>query len=506
MKKLIVLSSLVIPMAVMAQTPENTIKYNWQGANGTARVQALGGASGALGGEISTLFSNPANIGFYKNSEAVISGGVNFLNNKSTFYGDSYNTKENRGFLGTTGLVFGRGRSQGRSGAFSVGVTQLANFNNQVTYFGHNNDGSSMADAFIADVKNHGGDRDQYGSDLAYKTYWINPTGGGNYSSPASAIAKTNGLFQDMDISTSGQINELAFGGGKQVSDRVYLGATVGIPMMKYDETRRYYEEDPTNNNDNDFKSASYNTKLMTNGEGFNIKLGALFNLSDRFRVGLAAHTPTWYSITQSFDANADVNTENLVKDGTDNGKAQIFAQPDHVLEFDYRIRTPYKVMGSATALFGDIYTPNATKGFITGDIEYIDYSASKYSVTHSQDRGTADEDVLKSTNSVIKNAYKGAVNVKLGTEVKFNTLAVRLGGAYFGGPYNDIIGEKGSMYQASGGLGYRGNGFFIDLAYVHNIKNDVDAPYRVEKPLAISPAEIKTTNSRLMLTLGVKL
>ena len=41
MKKLIVLSSLVLPMLALAQTPENTIKYNWLGGNGTARVQAL---------------------------------------------------------------------------------------------------------------------------------------------------------------------------------------------------------------------------------------------------------------------------------------------------------------------------------------------------------------------------------------------------------------------------------------------------------------------------------
>ena len=506
MKKLIVLSSLVLPMLALAQTPENTIKYNWLGGNGTARVQALGGASGSIGGEISTLFSNPANIGFYKNSEAVISGGINFQNNKTNYYGDNFETKNNKGFFGTSGVVFGKANHQGRSSAFSVGLTQLANFNNNVIYSGHNKDGTSMADAFIADIKNNGGNRDLYGSDLAYKTYWINPIGGGNFSSPASNIARTNGLFQDMEISTSGQINEVAFGGGKQVSDKVFLGASLGIPMMRYDETRRYYEESPVNNNNDDFDFASYNTKLNTTGEGFNLKLGALFNLSDKFRVGISAHTPTWYSITQSFDANAEANTENLVKEGTDNGKPQIFAQPDKTLEFDYRIRTPYKVMGSATALFGDIYTPNATKGFITGDIEYVDYSASKYSVTHTQDRNSADEDILKSTNGVIKNAYKGAVNVKLGTEVKFNTLAVRLGGAYFGNPYNDIIGEKGDMYQASGGLGYRGSGFFIDLAYIHNIRNDIDVPYRVEKPLAISPAEIKTTNARVMLTLGVKL
>ena len=31
-----------------------------------------------------------------------------------------------------------------------------------------------------------------------------------------------------------------------------------------------------------------------------------------------------------------------------------------------------------------------------------------------------------------------------------------RLGAAYYGNPYNDINGEKGSKLNLSGGLGYR--------------------------------------------------
>ena len=57
----------------------------------------------------------------------------------------------------------------------------------------------------------------------------------------------------------------------------------------------------------------------------------------------------------------------------------------------------------------------------------------------------------------------------------------VRLGGAYYGNPYNNIAGEKGSRFQLSGGLGYRDKGFFIDLAYVHTMGKDVHFAYRLQ-------------------------
>jgi hypothetical protein len=54
----------------------------------------------------------------------------------------------------------------------------------------------------------------------------------------------------------------------------------------------------------------------------------------------------------------------------------------------------------------------------------------------------------------------------------------VRLGDAYYGNPYQDINGAKGSRFQLSGGLGYRNKGMFVDLTYVHTLTKDVNYPY----------------------------
>ncbi len=54
-----------------AQIPEDVLKYSWQPTNGTARINAVGGAMGSLGGDISATFINPAGLGFFKTSEIV---------------------------------------------------------------------------------------------------------------------------------------------------------------------------------------------------------------------------------------------------------------------------------------------------------------------------------------------------------------------------------------------------------------------------------------------------
>ena len=81
----------------------------------------------------------------------------------------------------------------------------------------------------------------------------------------------------------------------------------------------------------------------------------------------------------------------------------------------------------------------------------------------------------------------------------------VRLGGAYYGNPYKNLAGEKGSRLQLTGGLGYRDKGFFIDVAYVHTMGKDVHFPYRLQNT-AFSGASIKATGGNAVLTVGFKI
>ena len=55
------------------------------------------------------------------------------------------------------------------------------------------------------------------------------------------------------------------------------------------------------------------------------------------------------------------------------------------------------------------------------------------------------------SNRAIDQALYKSAPNLRVGGELKFNTLMVRLGGAYYGNPYKDVHEKTEGRYQAAG-------------------------------------------------------
>ena len=49
-----------------AQIPEDALRMSYFRPTGTAREQAIGGAMGSLGGDITANYVNPAGLGFLK--------------------------------------------------------------------------------------------------------------------------------------------------------------------------------------------------------------------------------------------------------------------------------------------------------------------------------------------------------------------------------------------------------------------------------------------------------
>src|SRR6476469_6805708 len=91
---------------VYAQEPADALRYSFITQSGSARNQAIGGASASLGGEFSTLFMNPAGLGFYKTNEFVFSGAYGMQKFKSTYKRDLSSLSKNNFNLPATGLLF----------------------------------------------------------------------------------------------------------------------------------------------------------------------------------------------------------------------------------------------------------------------------------------------------------------------------------------------------------------------------------------------------------------
>jgi hypothetical protein len=501
-------------LGTFAQEPADALRYSWIISSGTARQQAIGGAMTSLGGDLSAAYVNPAGLGFYKTGDFVVTPGYNFLNNNATFYNRLEKNKKSNGSFGTTGIVLGNENSNRKKnglsgGAFAIAINRTANFGSNILYRGQNNQ-NSYSQKFLEEIRNNN-DKDAnsvasnypFGTSLAFNTYWIDTIAGGtsgNYQFQSRATI--GNLLQENVVNNRGGITELALAFAGQKNDKIYFGFTLGIPFLNYERESAFIEADASTDVNNKFDFASIRENLVTKGSGVNLKLGAIFKPQEYVRLGLAIHTPTFYMLTDRYNASVTANTENYK--GELSQSSGLFTN-DEDAEFRYWHFTPWRIMASGSYVLREIEDVRKQKGFLTADIEYVNYKASSYTTDPEGDDSQGTRDYLKSLNKAIDNAYKGAFNFKAGGELKFTTIMARLGVAYYGNPYKNLAGEKGNRFQVSGGLGYRNKGMFIDLTYVHTMGKDVHFAYRLQNT-PFSGATLKQIAGNVLLSVGFKI
>jgi hypothetical protein len=496
-----------------AQVPEDAIRYSFYPQNGTARNMAIGGAMGSLGGDVNAIFVNPAGLGFYKTNEFVITPGF-FLNNNTASFRqtDLKNTKNSAGF-GTTGWVFGE--SHGKKGengnAFSIAITQAANFNNEVHYKGLNNF-TSFSEQFAEQFAKSGLTIDQalgsntpfpYTTAPALYTYLIDTVSvGGNLivkGAPEYILDAGQALQQEMIKKTKGAMSEVSIGFAHNSKDKWFFGGAIGVPLVSYTSNTVFKESDTSGNTSNYFKQFEYTDDFTTSGVGFNLKLGVIYRPRDYIRLGFAIHTPTWMFLQDTHTSYLTTEVENPVDKFSIGSKDFTNGQPG---EAKYRQTTPFKAIISGSYVFREVKDVTRQKGFITADIEYVQHRGSRFK--SDNETVTPDEKTYyKELNQVVKTSYKGNFNFRVGGELKFKVIMARLGFAYYSNPYKDAE-LKANRMLLSGGLGYRNKGFFVDLTYVHAMTKDVNFPYRLQDK-SNTYAELKQQRGNIVATVGIK-
>jgi hypothetical protein len=521
----IVIALLAVAGPSVAQLPEDAIRASWYAPFGTARQQAIGGAMGSLGGEISSMYVNPAGLGMYKTSEIVLSPGFSFLKSKGSFRGtDVKADRLNKFNFGTTGFVIGYGDDYSRwnSKAFAIAVNRTANFNSNQFYRGTNdyssfteplaneffnfynaekNANPGLSDADIIERALDGNDVSLL-TKMSLYTYLVD-VDSSNGGKDIISRAELAGIVDQMNhIETKGGITEIAIGFATNMDDKVYLGGSIGIPILNYERTATFTETDASGDNDNNFNFSSVSETFTQKGAGFNLKLGLIFKPAEQLRIGFALHSPTLYGLKEQTTYKMVTDVENLF--GAGNGLDSITSSEFYggeSPEFKYDLVSPWRFLLSGSYVIREVSDVTLQRGFITADIEYVTHGSSRFS--SSEDYG--DEEYYDGVNEAVKTAYKGAFNLRLGGELKFNTIMGRLGFAYYGNPYDDKA-LKAHKMNISGGLGYRNRGVFVDLTYVHSLNKDVHFPYRLDAPRANTFAELKEGNGNVVLSVGFKL
>lgn len=497
-----------------AQTPEDALRFSWNPQSGTARNMAIGGAMTGLGGEISAAHTNPAGIAMYKTNEFVLSPGFNFLANKAEYRGTSGTKgKQASGFnLGTSGVILSGTSTRNsniRGGAISLTMNRVADFNYNLAYKGYNNV-SSGAERYAEEFSSsrltiNQGINSRYlslATRMALYTYLVDTMTLNGITQVVAMPEFTTGVNQENTISSKGGITEYAASAAINMKDKLFFGATLGLPVIRYDRDQTYKESDATSILNNRFGSYTYTDKLESRGYGFNLKLGMIYRPVERFRFGLTIHTPTFYSVTDQLTGSMNSNTENY-NGNTTITETDILNGAASSIESKYTFTSPWKVSGGISYVFREVENVKKQRAFITADVDYVTYKSMKYAADN-ENATTADKNYYTSVNQNIKNTYRNAVNFRVGGELKLNTIMVRAGGAYLGNPNKDKADLKTNRLLVSGGLGYRNKGVFVDLTYVHHINKEVNFPYRLnDKPNTFAP--VNGSGGSVMLTTGFK-
>ena len=481
MKKIsiILVSIITLSFSSLAQTEVDALRYSQLTFGGTARYMSTGGAFGALGADFSVLSSNPAGIGLYKKSEMTFTPSLFTSNTKSSFNGMSNNdTKYNFNFS-NIGIVFAFNSNDGLSSEwknvqFGFGLNRTNNFNNRTIITGDNTQTSLMDDYILKANGNAVDDLNEFDTRLAYDTYLLDPSsiGTNNYYSRVPI----GGIRQTKEITSWGSMNEMVFSFGGNYNDKLYLGATIGVPFLSYTEESIYIEEDVADTISG-FKKYSVYDNLETSGSGFNFKFGMIYRINNWVRLGGAIHTPTFYSMNDNYSRKITSNLDTSIHEAS---------SPQGI--YDYQLTTPMRAIGSIAFIIGK-------RGLISAEYEFIDYSTARL-----RSEGNETLNAFSEVNSKINTIYTTSNNIRVGAEWNLAPVKIRGGYALYGNPFKSGV-NNGERSSYTFGFGFREKGYFLDFAYVYSIHSENYYLY----PSVGSAAQLDKTTNNFLMTLGFK-
>lgn len=461
MKKILFILALAFSsFALNAQSlgyEDLSILFSQDEENGTARFVSMGGAFGALGGDISSANINPAGLTIFNSSSLSASLATRNTNYRTNYYGNSITTNDDYFSLSNVGavLVFENFNSNDWN-KFAIGVNYRikTDFDNYLRASG--NSGFASFDTFPLDTNNP-----QTLYDVAE-----NQTFNTNYS---------------------GDIAEYNFVVSAQHKNKLNIGAAVNTYNVRFTQRSTLLE---TNNDGNgNTLNANFYQESFTNGTGFSLSAGILYRASDHFRFGVSYQTTTWY--TEMFEETNIVNNDGYF------GDTQIEVSNDNVIydntvgnffptqAFAYRLRTPGKLTASAAIVFG-------RAGLIS-----IDYTTRNYK---SLNLSGAD---FSLENQFFDNQLRNTNNLNIGTEWRFNDLSIRGGYIYQESPDANAI-DSDNLKRYSLGAGYSFGDVKIDFAYSNGNRTGL---YNFYPQFGqVDPAEIEIDNRRIVATLTIGL
>lgn len=546
MKKSILLATaaLVLPTALSAQSAIDAYNISTGELRGTARFMSMAGAFTALGGDLSSLNQNPAGIGVYRGSDIGITLDINMMNSKTADIGSPFARSQthadvnNFGYVGTynlggsTAVTLSWGASYSRLASFhrhyqGGDMAMQTSLSNYITTF---TDGIDTSYLKFVDGYNPYQDRSENAapwlSILAYNSGMITPLSSVDDNGQNHDTSIYDGLWQypvdgqpqirpttgsaGMEVDERGYVDEYTIDFGGSVANVFYWGIGLGITDLSLTQNA-YYGEDLLNANvpanaASGIEEGNGGFGLLnwrhTSGTGFNAKFGVILKPVNELRIGLAVHTPTYWSLSTNYTGDTEFDYSSGINGSEYTDEAA----------YDWRLNSPWKLTAGIAGVIGG-------RGILSVDYEYQAFGDMKT----KNDRGY-DYDYY---NDDIKSYFKSSNMIRVGGEFRVTpNFSVRAGYAYQSTNVKDDVKDSNVEVYTMGtnpaytldsdaqyitcGLGYRISGFYIDAAYVHKHRSstyhaftsfkDYDG-YWYDAP----QAKVTDNNSQLVFTVGYK-
>ncbi len=502
----------LVASSAMAQDVYYPIYISQLSAQGTARSMGFGNALGSIGGDFSSSSVNPAGLGVYRSSEFSFTPSVKAASSSSQYLGSVTNDNNIRFNVNNFGMVFTdapRGKRYDRrdwkSVTFAMGFNRLADINRNYSYVGHTNTSSATL-AFEADANQY--PADALSTDLlsvpgylGYQAYLINDGPGNQFT---TVVPYTGGIRQDKYVRERGRVNEWTFSLAGNYREKLMLGATMGIPSIRYSINSTYSESLAIGNNapnPSGFRSFSYNQDLDVTGVGINLKLGAIYKFNRSLRVGAALHSPSYYALNETYTPKILSNFGSSIYEVS---TANNLTQSN---QFSYGLTTPWRGILSASYILKGV-------GFITADLDYADYSFMSFIYPISDGNGNTYTNAQNAMNSALANRYQSSVGFRIGGEVLLTKeFMARVGTGYYTNPYAPSAGIAGDRLDFGGGLGFRTEHLFADLAVTISQWQYSGTPYSYNSSYivsnkAVAAPPVATTDfatANIAFTIGTK-
>ncbi|WP_075341096.1 OmpP1/FadL family transporter [Tenacibaculum agarivorans] len=422
------------------------ILFSQDQRNGTARFNAMAGAFGALGSDVSATDINPAGAAVARKSKVsfTLDNTINDLD--VNYYGNTNNLQDERfnfSQLGAILVVDTNSKSNWNRVALSFNYKLKADFDR--TFRGNGNSNLISFDEHIND-------------------------------SNTPTILFDRSLSQDFSKETTGQNSVFNLGLSAVHDNKLYVGASLKFHSLEYRE-RAFFRErnDEVNGN---ILTAEESFDRFIDGQGFSFNVGFIYKINKFMRIGAAYESPTWYQDVVEEEAY-DLFMAGIQNLGISAGEESNFFGPNAL-----RFRTPSKLTASGAFIFGK-------DGLISLDYTYRDFR----NVTYITDVSTRNPDgSFFDPNDFFATDYRATHALNLGAEWRFERLSVR--GGYFY-EQNPNLREGGNTntdnYKGfTAGLGYNFGNTQVGLSYLNAQTDEFYSIYNT------GDVTINNSNSRI--------